>query len=164
MYRRYRIRTVEGVDDFASMREVVIRRLRRGLEERQALREGGLAQADAKMADFPDLLLIDGGKGQLSTVFEVMRAMGLGHIPVFGLAKRFEEIFAPGESRPIVLSPDSPALQLLQRVRDEAHRFAITYHRSLRQKGQVVSALDGVAGIRPPKAAGPLESLWFPGG
>jgi len=165
LYRRYRIQTVEGVDDFASMREVVIRRLRRGLEERQALREGGLAAADAKMADFPDLLLIDGGKGQLSAVCDIMQAMGLGHIPVFGLAKRYEEIFAPGESDPIVLPLDSAALQLLQRVRDEAHRFAITYHRSLRQKGQVLSALDGVDGIGPQrrralwKAFGSLEAM-----
>ena len=156
LYRRYRIQTVEGVDDFASMREVVIRRFRRALEERAALRDGGLKPADAKMADFPDLLLIDGGKGQLSAVCDMIEAMGIKQVPVFGLAKRYEEIFAPGQSEPILLSLDSPALQLLQRIRDEAHRFAITYHRNLRQKGQVLSMLDEIPGIGPKRRA----ALW----
>lgn len=118
-YRRFRIRTVKGVDDFASMREVVLRRFR----------EEHLDQWPS-----PDLLLIDGGKGQLSAALEAFRALGMKPPTLLGLAKREEEIFLPGESDPLRLSRHSAALRLLQAVRDEAHRFARHYHHLLRKK------------------------------
>lgn len=118
-YRRFKIRTVDGVDDFASMREVVSRRMR-GLQQRGEL--------------FPDLLLIDGGKGQLNAALQAMRAIGVDPPMTIGLAKREEEIFLPGESEPKRVSRDSFGLRLLQYVRDEAHRFAQHYHHLLRRK------------------------------
>ncbi|TCL75203.1 excinuclease ABC subunit C [Hydrogenispora ethanolica] len=145
-YRRFRIRTVEGPNDFAMMQEALRRRFRRGLEERQNLQtEGG------KFAKFPDLLLIDGGKGQLSAVSEVLAELGLEHLPRIGLAKQEEEIYLPDREEPVRLSRRSEALKLLQRVRDEAHRFAITYHKSLRDQRTVASSLDLVTGIGPKK-------------
>ena len=147
-YRRFKIKTVEGPNDFASLQEVVRRRISRGLEERREIREGGLPAKDAKFADFPDLMIIDGGKGQLSAVKEILDQFCLS-LPVFGLAKEFEHLFRPGDGTPIILKPNSPALYLIQRVRDEAHRFAITYHRKLRSKEQVKSVLDEIPGIGP---------------
>ncbi|HVE14703.1 MAG TPA: excinuclease ABC subunit UvrC [Elusimicrobiota bacterium] len=117
-YRRFRLRTIAGIDDFASMAEVVGRRLRRLKTEGSAL---------------PDLLLIDGGKGQLSAAERALREVGV-RVPVASLAKREEEVFVPGSSDPIVMERDRPALRLLQALRDEAHRFAITYNRLLRKK------------------------------
>jgi excinuclease ABC subunit C len=119
MYRRYKIKTVEGVDDFASMREVVSRRFKRMEEEGQV---------------FPDILLIDGGKGQLSSVMAAFEAINVTPPTVISLAKQEEEIFRPGQNEPIRLSRHSAALRLLQYVRDEAHRFAQHYHHSLRRK------------------------------
>ncbi len=145
-YRRFRIRTVEGPNDFAMMQEALRRRFRRGLEERQNLQTEG-----SKFAKFPDLLLIDGGKGQLSAVGEVLAELGLDHLPRIGLAKQEEEIYLPGREEPVRLSRRSEALKLLQRVRDEAHRFAITYHKSLRDQRTVASSLDLVTGIGPKK-------------
>ena len=142
-YRRFRIRTVEGPDDFASMAEVIERRFRRGLQEREAQVEG------AGFAWFPDLVIIDGGKGQLSAARGVMRRLGLEHIPTFGLAKENEWLFGEGNPDPIILPRESAALFLLQRVRDEAHRFAVTYHRNLRGKAGLKSALDEIPGIGP---------------
>jgi len=139
---------VEGPNDFASLQEVVGRRIRRGLEERREIREARLQPKDAKFADFPDLMIIDGGKGQLSAVQEVLDQFGLT-LPVFGLAKEFEHLFRPKEGSPIILKPNSPAFYLIQRMRDEAHRFAITYHRKLRSKEQVKSVLDDIPGIGP---------------
>jgi excinuclease ABC subunit C len=134
-YRKFKIRTVEGKpDDFASMREVIGRRLER------------LAAGDERFGEAPDLILIDGGKGQLSAAQEIARERGV-EIPMIGLAKQFEEIFLPGRPDPVRLSRSSPALFLLQRIRDEAHRFGLTYHRSLRSKAQTASALDGITGI-----------------
>jgi excinuclease ABC subunit C len=118
-YRRFKIKSVEGVDDFASMREVVSRRFRRLREEDEV---------------FPDILLIDGGKGQLSAAMEAFRSLGIEPPCVISLAKQEEEIFRPGESEPILLSRRSAALRLLQYVRDEAHRFAQHYHHMLRRK------------------------------
>ena len=118
-YRRYKIRTVEGVDDFASMREVISRRFKR---------------LDAEGAVFPDILLIDGGKGQLSAALDAFAAIGVQPPTVISLAKQEEEIFRPGESEPIKLSRHSAALRLLQYVRDEAHRFAQHYHHILRRR------------------------------
>jgi excinuclease ABC subunit C len=134
-YRKFKIRTVEGKpDDFASMREVIRRRLER-LEAR-----------DEKFGEAPDLILIDGGKGQLGVAVEVAREMGI-EVPMIGLAKQFEEIFLPGRPDPVRLPRNSQALFLLQRIRDEAHRFGLTYHRSLRSKAATASALDDIAGI-----------------
>ncbi|QJW49338.1 excinuclease ABC subunit C [bacterium BFN5] len=129
-YRRYKLKTVEGKpDDFRSMQEVVGRRYREAAEP------------------LPDLIIIDGGKGQLSSALEIIRGVGLAEIPVIGLAKEFEHIFREGNSEPLILPRHSQALYLIQRIRDEAHRFAITYHRKLRAKRNLVSVLDHVSGI-----------------
>ena len=141
-YRRFRIKTVEGANDFMSMAEVIHRRFKRGLDERATDQD-----IRGKFAQFPDLVLIDGGKGQLAAARESMEELGVGDIQTIGLAKREEEIFFPKESIPVMLSKRAPALHVLQRVRDEAHRFAITYHRSLRRKGTLRSELDDIEGI-----------------
>jgi len=134
-YRRYRIRTVEGQDDFAMMREVIERRVRDAME-------GG--------TPLPDLIMVDGGKGQLSTAVEVLKEFNLDSTqPIIGLAKKQEQIFLPGQSDPVVLDNHSPILHLLQRIRDEAHRFAITYHRKLREKALTSSILDYIPSIGP---------------
>lgn len=143
-YRRFKIRTVEGPNDFAMLQEAVGRRFRRGLAERS---EG--MERTGKFAVFPDLLVIDGGKGQLSSVMEIMTELELTEIPTVGLAKENEEIFLPGRNEPVILPRESAALRLLQRVRDEAHRFGVTYHRSLRDKKAVVSSLDQIPGVGP---------------
>ena len=152
-YRKFRIKTVEGADDFATMREVLRRRFKRaaGRIERRALETGATdAPADDGDAwDLPDLVIVDGGKGQLRAAAEVMRELGVYDIPAVGLAKRHEELFAPGEDAPIVLPRGSEALYLVQRVRDEAHRFAIAYHRRVRGKAATASALDSVPGVGP---------------
>lgn len=136
-YRRYRLRTIAGPDDFASMREVVGRRYQ---------------EQDAPP---PDLIVIDGGKGQLNAALPVIRACGVT-APVVGLAKEFEHIFQEGQSEPLVLPRYSPALHLMQRIRDEAHRFAVTYHRKLRRKRNMESILDHVPGIGPRRR----QALW----
>jgi len=130
-YRRYRIRAYTKPDDPGMIHEVVGRRLQHLLNEGLPL---------------PDLLVIDGGKGQLSRACEVMEALGCS-VPVIGLAKRLEEIYFPQGSDPLRLSPTSPALKLLQVIRDEAHRFAITYHRNLRDKNMTASVLDNIHGV-----------------
>lgn len=130
-YRKYKIESAEGKpDDFKSMQEVVYRRYK-------------------DYEDLPSLVVIDGGKGQLSSALEVIRGLGLHDLPVVGLAKREEEIFKPGCSESILLEKDSASLHLIQRIRDEAHRFAITFHRKLRGKRNLVSLLDHVEGIGP---------------
>jgi len=132
-YRRFKIRSAEGKpDDFLSMREVTMRRY-----------------GDAVVEDMPDLIIIDGGKGQLSSALEIIRGAGHLLVPVVGLAKQFEYIFTEGESEPVILPRHSQALYLVQRIRDEAHRFAITYHRKLRSKRNLVSVLDHIVGIGP---------------
>lgn len=143
-YRRFKIKTIEGPNDFAMLQEAVRRRFVKGLAERREL-----ATEKGKFAKFPDLLLIDGGKGQLSGVREVLTELGLDHIPTIGLAKQEEAIFLPDREDPVMLSRRSRGLMLLQRVRDEAHRFAITYHKSLRDKKTVKSSLDKITGIGP---------------
>lgn len=146
-YRRFRIKTVEGADDFAMMYEVLTRRYHRALEEK----------------DLPDLLMVDGGKGQLGVAVEVFRELRITEVDVIGLAKMrterdpfieevehsAERVFLPGRKNPVVLKPNSTALFLLQRVRDEAHRFAITYHRQLRAKERLSSPLDNIPGVGP---------------
>ncbi len=136
-YRKFKITGKKTPDDFAMMREMLQRRL---------TRVNPANKADAW--PIPDLLVIDGGKGQLGVVVEVLKEFKL-KIPVVGLAKRIEEIFLPHNSKPIVLPHDNPVLQMLQRLRDEAHRFGITFHKSLRSKQAVKSALDTIPGIGP---------------
>lgn len=150
-YRRFRLKGIAGPDDFASMAQVIERRFRRGLRERADT--AGNGQEKGRFSRFPDLVLVDGGKGQLSAAREVMRELGVAEIPAFGLAKEFEYLFAENRSEPIILPRRSPALRLLQQIRDEAHRFAITYHRSLRGKASLESALDGIAGLGPKRRA-----------
>ena len=147
-YRHYRIKTVQGANDFASMHEVITRRLTHGLNELAQRQAEGLDPRGGKFSDLPDLILIDGGRGQLSFAQDAMHSLGL-NIPMFGLAKRIEEIILPDSDLSIVLDRHSNALHLIQRLRDEAHRFAITHHRSLRGKTSVSSRLDGVAGVGP---------------
>lgn len=137
-YRRYKIKTVEGNDDFHCMAEVLSRRLKRA------------ADGDEKFAELPDLIVIDGGKGQLHAAHDIMADAGF-HIPMVGLAKREEEIFVTGRSESIILSRDSAALKLLQRIRDEAHRFAITYHRNTRMK-RIKTKLTDIDGVGEKKA------------
>ncbi len=141
-YRRFRIRTVEGTDDFASHREVFRRRFKRAL----ASEEGSAEELRWRL---PDLVIIDGGKGQVSAARGVLDELGLHDVPLAGIAKEREELFLPGQSDPIVLPATSQALYLVQRLRDEAHRFAITYHRQLRAKAQTKSALDDLPGVGP---------------
>lgn len=132
-YRHFHIKTVVGPDDFASMREIVTRRYTRLLEEE---------------APLPQLIIIDGGKGQLNAATEVLRELNLlGKITIVGLAKRLEEIFYPGDPFPLVLDKTSETLKVIQHLRDEAHRFGITFHRQMRSKGQIVSELDAIKGI-----------------
>lgn len=142
-YRRFKIRTIEGQDDFAAMEEVIRRRFEAYLaEKRLPIEEQG------KFSYPPGLIVIDGGKGQLGRAVHVLDELDL-EIPVVGLAKKLEEVFVPNRSDPIIIPRGEEALYLLQRVRDEAHRFAIRYHRSLRDKSMVDSILDGVAGVGP---------------
>ena len=141
-YRRFRIKTVAGADDFASMAEIVERRFKRALESRQNGKDG-----NGKFAALPDLVIIDGGKGQLHAAYDALASLGLEDTPMIGLAKREEEIFRPFEKEPIILDKHSDELKLLQRIRDEAHRFAITFHRSLREKRVQKSVLDDIHGI-----------------
>ena len=152
-YRRFKIKGVIGPNDFASMSEVLQRRFKRGIEERKKLKSEGKDVNAGKFSKFPDLLLIDGGKGQLNAALKVLDELGLSYIPTIGLAKKFEEIYVKYQEEPIILPKNSNALQLLQRIRDEAHRFAITYHRSLRDKNRLHSALEDVPLIGPKRRA-----------
>ena len=145
-YRHYRIKTVEGANDFASMYEVITRRLSHGLDELEARRAQGLDPEGGKFSWLPDLILVDGGRGQLNAAREAMLAQGL-NIPMIGLAKRIEEIVLPDEEQSLLLDRHSNALHLIQRVRDESHRFAIIHHRTLRIKASIASRLDGIPGV-----------------
>lgn len=146
-YRRFKINTVEGPDDFASMQEALRRRFTRAREERELLNTGQMSSKEAKFHRLPDLVVVDGGKGQLAAARHVMRELGFAHIPACGLAKQEELLFIEGSPDPVVLPKDSPSLHLVQRLRDEAHRFAVTYHRNLRGKAGLKSLLDEVEGI-----------------
>ena len=149
-YRRFKMKTVEGIDDFESIREVLRRRFKRLAAARAAEQRGeGEGLRVDSFGVIPDLVLIDGGKGQLSAALEVFLELGLDDIPLASLAKENEELFVPHTPEPIVLPRDSQALYLVQRIRDEAHRFAITYHRDLRSKTSLKSPLDNVTGIGP---------------
>ena len=183
-YRRFRIKTVAGADDYAMLQEVLRRRFKRAsargepVEPRAdsgparpstgpsaALRTGsgradeGAVGYDESWDVLPDLVIVDGGKGQLNAALDVMRDLGVGHIPAAGLAKQHEELFVQDMSEPIVLPRTSQALYLVQRIRDEAHRFAITYHRGVRQKAGIQSALDAIPGIGPKRKGALLRKF-----
>ncbi|PIS27768.1 MAG: excinuclease ABC subunit C [Candidatus Marinimicrobia bacterium CG08_land_8_20_14_0_20_45_22] len=140
-YRRFKIKTVEGINDFSMMAEVIKRRYSRQVREAN---------------DLPDLILIDGGKGQLSAGKQALMELNLDSLPVAGIAKRLDEIFVPNRNDPFLLRKDSPSLILLQKIRNEAHRFAITYHRKLRGKGEIGSELDRIVGL----GAARKKELW----
>ena len=133
-YRRFRIRTVQGIDDYKMMKEVVKRRYSRLLEEKSPL---------------PDLVVIDGGKGHLSAAHGQLKEIGLENLAIVSIAKQHEYIFAPGREAPYVFSPTSPHLAMIRHLRDEAHHFAITYHRKLHRKEALLSALDAIPGVGP---------------
>jgi excinuclease ABC subunit C len=143
-YRKFRVKTVEGTDDFASMREVVTRYFQRRLEERKAL---------------PDLVVIDGGKGQLAAARAALDSLGLQALPAISLAKRDEEVFFVGKPEPLRLARRSPALRLLQQARDEAHRFAVTYNRKRRTMRTVTSELLRIPGVGPSKRSTLLRAF-----
>jgi excinuclease ABC subunit C len=143
-YRKFGIQRVGGPDDFAAMAEVVTRRFAR-------LRDETAADYDESFASVPNLVVIDGGKGQLSAALEAMQAFDLPRAAVIALAKREEEVFVPGRAEPVVLGRDSPGLQLLQRIRDEAHRFALGFHRQRRDakaRGSIFDDLQGIGPVR----------------
>jgi excinuclease ABC subunit C len=143
-YKRFRIRTVAGSDDFASMREVLTRRFARALEEGSVL---------------PDLVLIDGGRGQLNVGLSVLQELGLDYLPVIALAKQDEEVYMGDRLQPLSLDPTSPALHTLQKIRDEAHRFAVTYHKKLRTRRTIQSVLDTIPGVGPTIRTSLLKTL-----
>ncbi|MFN2245361.1 MAG: excinuclease ABC subunit UvrC [Anaerolineae bacterium] len=156
-YRRFRIRTVEGSDDYASMREMLRRRFRR-IAEQESQDQKLPGGKESTWHLLPDLLIVDGGKGQLNVALDVLDEFGLrDQIPAAGLAKQEEEVFLPDQPEPVRLPRSSEGLFLLQRVRDEAHRFAITYHRQVRGRQTVVSQLDGVPGIGPKRRSALLK-------
>ncbi len=143
-YKRYKIRTVTGTDDFAAMREVLTRRYGRALEG-----EGV----------FPDLVLLDGGRGQLHAGMKALEDLGLDYLPIASLAKRAEEVYTPERLQPLVLDMGSPALQVLQKVRDESHRFAVSYHKKLRARRTIASVLDQIPGVGPAVRTSLLKTL-----
>ena len=140
-YRKFNIKSVRGIDDFESMREVVFRRYSRQIKEKNTL---------------PDLILIDGGKGQLSAAKSSLDKLGLGYIAIIGLAKKLEEVFIPNSSSPQNISKTSPALYLLRKIRDEVHRYAITFHRQKRNKKSLSSVFDTIKGIGPSR----VQKIW----
>ncbi|MBR4457743.1 MAG: excinuclease ABC subunit UvrC [Clostridia bacterium] len=147
-YRQFRIKTVEGANDFASLHEVLTRRFTHGLREIEERAEKGLPPEGGKFSDLPDLVLIDGGPQQVRFALDAVRTCG-ADVAMFGLAEKEEAIWLPDRDSPILLDHATPELQLIQRIRDEAHRTAITHHRGLRDKAFTRSALDGIPGIGP---------------
>ena len=142
-YRKFKVKTVKSIDDYASMREIVHRRYKRVKEEGIGL---------------PDLILIDGGKGQLSMAVSALRELGLDYLPIIGLAKRLEEVFVPGQSEAQSIHKQSPGLILLRRIRDEAHRFAITFQRSKR-KDSLTSIFNDIDGMGPKRIQKLLQAF-----
>jgi len=140
-YRKFSIKTVDGIDDFGSMTEIVTRRYSRLVKEKKQL---------------PDLVLVDGGKGQLSAGKKALDNLGLSYIPIIGLAKKLEDVFIPGHSEPQNIPKSSPGLFLLREIRDEAHRFAITFHRQKRSKAMVKSELEEIRGMGKER----VKKLW----
>jgi excinuclease ABC subunit C len=149
-YRKFTIKTVQGANDFAMMKEVVGRRFRRAAQQDE--------ENDGKWAALPDFVIIDGGKGQLNAALEALDEVGM-QVPIAGLAKENEEFFLPGQPESILLPRDSQALYLVQRVRDEAHRFAITYHRQKRSKATFQSRLDEIPGVGPKRKKAMLKAF-----
>jgi excinuclease ABC subunit C len=160
-YRRFTIRTVQGSDDFASMAEVLTRRY--GRWERQVDLSPHDPEYDASFASLPNVVVIDGGKGQLAAGLEPLRGFRERGVMVISLAKRLEEVFIPGRRAPLVLDHQTPELQLLQRVRDEAHRFAITHHRTRRDQAMTGSLLDELPGVGPARKRALLAHFGSPG-
>jgi excinuclease ABC subunit C len=181
-YRRFRIRSGESPDDFRMMAEVLRRRFSRasrlrletgalslaavgadeapeGIDDEPADEERSATARRAEGWALPDLVIVDGGKGQLSAAVGVMRELELREVPLAGLAKRFEELYVPGRGDPIVLPRNSQGLYLVQRIRDEAHRFAITYHRAVRGKRALASVFDEVPGIGPARKKALLKQF-----
>jgi excinuclease ABC subunit C len=159
LYRRFNIKTVEGPDDFASMQEVLTRRFKRW-QAAQTPGEVPGAKPDQAFANLPDLLIVDGGRGQLARAIAVLQQFNLfGRVPVASLAKQNEEVFLPGVERGLMLPRNSQGLFLLQRIRDEAHRFAITAHRSRRSKTGLASQLDEIPGIGPARRRALLKTF-----
>jgi excinuclease ABC subunit C len=159
-YRRFTIREVDTGDDFAAMAEVLSRRYAQF--ERQAERSPYDAERDASFAALPNLVIIDGGKGQLAAGLEPLQGFRERGVAVVSLAKRIEEVFLPGNPVPVVMAHDTPELQLVQRVRDEAHRFAITHHRIRRDKAMTESILDDLPGIGPTRKRALLKHFGSP--
>jgi excinuclease ABC subunit C len=149
-YRRFKIKSVEGANDYAMLQEVLRRRFKRASENVQ--------KTGDTWAILPDLILIDGGKGQLNAALSVMKEVE-GNIPLAGLAKENEEIFLPGRKDPVVLPRSSPGLQLLQRLRDEAHRFAVGYFTTLHRRKTFTSVLDGIPGVGPRRKSALLRQF-----
>jgi excinuclease ABC subunit C len=165
-YRKFKIQYDRGPNDFAMMQETLRRRLRylrRETDRTDTPIERALAKKE-KFNQKPDLLLIDGGKGQLSAVVEVLEELDMTGLAVAGLAKEHEWLYLPNQSEPIVLPPNSPALHLVARIRDEAHRFAVTYHRQRRARSMTRSALDALAGVGPVRRKRPLTAFGSPAG
>ncbi len=157
-YRRFRIRTVEGTDDYASMRELLRRRFCRITEPESAANETVPGGKESTWRLLPDLVVVDGGKGQLNVALEVLDEFGLrDQVPAVGLAKQEEELFLSGRPEPVQLPSTSEGLYLMQRIRDEAHRFAVTYHRTVRRKQTITSQLDDVPGIGPKRRSALLK-------
>jgi excinuclease ABC subunit C len=161
-YRRFTIREVEPGDDYAAMGEVLSRRF--GQWSKQAERSPYDAERDPSFAALPNLVVIDGGKGQLAAGLEPLQGFRERGVAVVSLAKRIEEVFVPGVAEPVVLPHDTPELQLLQRVRDEAHRFAITHHRIRRDKAMTESIMDELPGIGPARKRALLKHFGSPEG
>ncbi len=162
-YRRFKIQGVQGQDDYASMQEMLRRRFKRMTDKDYAVDSAAFkpkSQQDNAWALIPNLIVIDGGKGQLNAALDVLDEFDLRDaIPIIGLAKREEEIFTPGQSDPIILPRNSQGLFLLQRIRDETHRFGVTYHRKLRGKSAIRSSLDDVEGIGPKRRQALLKKF-----
>ncbi len=146
-YRRFRIKTVAGADDYAMIQETLRRRFKRGLT------------GEGAWGIIPDLIVVDGGRGQLNAALEVRQELKLDSIPMASLAKENEEVFIPGDPQPVQIAKDSPALHILQRARDEAHRFAVSYHRKLRRKEAITSVLDSIHGIGPKRKKALLKKF-----
>ena len=146
-YRRFRVKMVAGINDYAMIQEILRRRFKRAIA------------SETGWANMPDLILIDGGKGHLNAALEVRQELRLDSIPMVSLAKENEEAFIPGKPEPVDIPKDSPALHILQRARDEAHRFAISYHRRLRYKESVTSILDDIPGIGPKRKKALLQKF-----
>jgi excinuclease ABC subunit C len=158
-YRKFKVKTVDGNDDYAAMREVLTRRLSAYVAQRDAP-AGERGEKPGRFAYPPQLLLVDGGKGQLGVAVEVLRELGLeDEINCAALAKRFEEVFVPERGEPIRIPRGSEALYMLQMVRDEAHRFANTFHRERRSKRMRASELDGIKGLGPKRREKLLTQL-----